>query len=357
LVALGTAAATLAGVGIGYGAFAPSGNASPEAFHEPAGSSGSAADASSLAAEVDPGLVDVNVTLGYQGDEAAGTGMVLTSDGEVLTNNHVIDGATSISVTDLGNGRTYGAQVVGYDRTADVAVLQLESASGLRTVSVGSSSNVTVGEAVAGIGNAGGTGGTPSLAEGTITGLDQSITATDQESGTTETLSGLLQTDADIEAGDSGGPLVDASGQVIGMDTAGSSGSSGFGATSGTEAYAIPIDTAVALARQVEAGNASTTVHVGSTAMLGVEVLAAASSTSASGAVVAGVEAGTPAATAGLAEGDVITSIGGVPVNSSDTLAAALLAHHPGDSVAVGWDDGSGASHSATVTLAQGPPQ
>jgi hypothetical protein len=151
------------------------------------GGSGGLVDASSIAKRVDSGLVDINVTLNGN-EEAAGTGMVLTSNGEVLTNNHVIEGATSISVTDVGNGKTYGARFVGYDRTSHVAVLQLENASGLKTVSLGNSSSVSTGEAVVGIGNAGGSGGTPSYAGGSVIALDQSITATDQGDGTSENL-------------------------------------------------------------------------------------------------------------------------------------------------------------------------
>ena len=116
---------------------------------------------SQITAQTDPGLVDVVSTLGYQQEEAAGTGLVLTSSGEVLTNNHVIEGATSITVTDIGNGHSYKATVVGYDQTKDIAVLQLQGASGLKTVSLGNSNSAAVGQSVVGIGNAGGTGGTP----------------------------------------------------------------------------------------------------------------------------------------------------------------------------------------------------
>ncbi|MGZ6840495.1 MAG: S1C family serine protease, partial [Frankiaceae bacterium] len=144
------------------------GNASSSA---PAGTSGStgipagSSDAA-IAAAVSPGIVDINTTLGYRGAQAAGTGMVLTSSGEVLTNNHVIEGATSITATDVGSGQTYTASVVGYDPSEDVAVLQLTGASGLQTVTIGDSSAVRVGQRVVGIGNAGGTGGTPSYAGG-----------------------------------------------------------------------------------------------------------------------------------------------------------------------------------------------
>jgi S1-C subfamily serine protease len=181
---------------------------------------------------------------------------VLTSSGEILTNNHVIDGATSISVTDIGNGKTYTATVVGYDTTKDIAVLQLRDASGLQTASIGNSSNVSVGETVVGIGNAGGTGGTPSAAGGTVTALDQSITASDESSGSSEQLTDLIETNADIQAGDSGGSLVDSSGQVIAMDTAASTGSSDStgGQSSGYQSYAIPINEAISIANEIEAG-------------------------------------------------------------------------------------------------------
>src|SRR5580704_3558392 len=169
-----------------------------------------------IASRVDPAIVDVTSTLGYQQATAKGTGMVLTSNGEILTNNHVIDGATSISVTDIGNGKTYTASVVGYDRSHDIAVLQLHNASGLTTANLAGSSTASVGQQVVGVGNAGGTGGTPSAAGGTVTALNQSITASDEGDGTSEQLSGLIQTNADIQPGDSGGALVDTSGQVLG---------------------------------------------------------------------------------------------------------------------------------------------
>ncbi len=208
---------------------------------------GGPGDVSAIASKVDPGLVDVNTTLGYQQEEAAGTGIVLTSNGVVLTNNHVIDGATSISVTDVGSHKTYTASVVGYDRTKDIAVLQLNNASGLQTATIGNSSNASVGEQVVGIGNAGGTGGTPSAAGGTVTALNQSITASDEGDGTSEQLSGLIQTNADIQPGDSGGALVNTSGQVLGVDTAASDGYSFQynGQSTGDQGFAIPINTAL----------------------------------------------------------------------------------------------------------------
>jgi len=201
---------------------------------------------SAVAAKVSPGLVDVNTVLGYQGARAAGTGIVLTSDGEVLTNHHVIEGATSITVTDVGNGKTYQAGVVGYDEQHDIAVLKLKDASGLDTAKIGNSDKVAVGDQVVGIGNAGGVGGTPSYAPGKVTGLNQAITATDESGQDPENLTGLIQTDANIQAGDSGGPLANTAGEVIGVDTAGSGGNNGgsgrpgqAAATTGTPATAV----------------------------------------------------------------------------------------------------------------------
>ena len=236
---------------------------------------------SQIASQVDPGLVDVVSTLGYQDGEAAGTGMVLTSTGEVLTNNHVIDGATSIKATDVGNGRTYTARVVGYDKAHDVAVLQLERASGLQTVTL-SSGSPQIGQRVVALGNAGGKGGTPSVATGKVNGLDQSITASDESSGTAEQLTGLIGTNANIQPGDSGGPLVNTDGQVIGMDTAASTSPATIGSQSEsgqapaqTQAFAIPVTEASSIASQIEAGTPSSTTHLGGTAFLGVETSSA----------------------------------------------------------------------------------
>src|ERR1700722_19420676 len=231
-------------------------------------------DVSSIADKVDPGLVDIDTLLGFQGEEAAGTGIVLTSSGEVVTNNHVINGATAISVRDIANGKAYSATVVGYDTARDVAVLQLHDASGLQTASIGNSSNVSVGQTVVGIGNAGGTGGTPSAAGGTVTGLNQSITATDQGDGSSEQLTDLIETSANIQPGDSGGSLVNSLGQVIAIDTAGSAGSSSQtgGESAGIRGYAIPINEATSIAKEIESGPSSSTVHIGSTGVLGVEI-------------------------------------------------------------------------------------
>lgn len=328
--------------------------------------SGSPSDVSGIAAKISPALVDINATYSYQSESGAGTGIVLTSDGEILTNNHVVDGATSISVTDIGNGKTYTASVVGYDASHDLAVIKLNNASGLTTAALGDSSSVTVGEGVVAVGNAGGVGGTPSAAGGQITGLGQSVTASNEMTGTSETLTGALGTNADVEPGDSGGSLVNSSGQVIGIDTAGSSGSSnGFAAqsaqstqTSQSTAYAIPINSALVIVRQIESGQSTSTTHVGATAFLGVSIDTQASQDggSTSGASIAGVVEGGAAAKAGLVAGDTITAINGTSIAQPSDLSGALVELHPGQTVQISWTDGSGQSHTGSITLASGPP-
>jgi S1-C subfamily serine protease len=321
-----------------------------------------------IATKIDPGLVDIAASVAYQDATDYGTGMVLTANGEILTNNHVINGASSISVTDIGNGKTYKATVVGYDENKDVAVLQLSGASGLTTAPLGNSDTVKVGQSIVGIGNAGGVGGTPSVAAGTVTALDQSIPATDESTGATEHLTGMIETNADIQPGDSGGPLVNAGGQVIGMDTAASSGyefgspengsSSSSGQESDTQGFSIPIDTALSIAREIEASQASSTVHIGETAFLGVAVAPSQYQTSA-GVTIEGAEPGTPAYSAGLSEDDVITSVAGHQVTSDADIEQILEGYHPGDKISIAWTSastsGSGGSQSATVTLANGP--
>jgi S1-C subfamily serine protease len=310
------------------------------------GSSGGSTGSGTATSAQSRGVVDINTVLGYQQAAAAGTGMIVTSSGEVLTNNHVVDGATQITVTVVSTGKTYSASVVGTDATDDVAVLQLSGASGLQTASFGDSSSVTVGEAVTGVGNAGGAGGTPSAASGHVTALDQQLTATDDSGGNAETLTGMIESDAPIAAGDSGGPLYDTSGKIVGMDTA--------AATNGqitTAAYAIPIDKALSIASQIESGQASTKIQIGSTGFLGVSV----ADSSGGGALIEGVVQNGPAAKAGIAAGDTITAIDGTSIGSATALHNALAGSRPGQQVAVTWQDGSGQTHRATVTLVTGP--
>jgi S1-C subfamily serine protease len=287
------------------------------------------------------GVVDINTTMSYEGGQAAGTGMVITSDGEVLTNNHVIKGATSVSVTIVSTGATYTAKVLGYSKTDDVALLQLQGASGLQTVKT--STNVpSVGTGVVGVGNAGGVGGTPSAAAGKVTALDQDITATDAGGGDPEHVSGLIQTDAPIASGDSGGPLMTTDNVVVGMDTA-------AGSNGGPQGFAIPIGHAFDIAHQIERGQGSSTVHIGSTAFLGVQFQ------DNGGARVVAIVTGTPAESTGVTEGSIITEFNGRTIRTSADLIAAVGATQPGKSVSIHWTDTNGQTHSASITLAEGP--
>lgn len=314
--------------------------------------------ARSKPAAIGTGVVVINTNLAYQNGAAAGTGMVLTSSGQVLTNNHVIKGATTIKVVVPGTSRTYGATVVGYSVSEDVAVLKLGNASNLKTVTTGNSAAVRIGQQVRALGNAGGTGRITTVS-GTVTGLHKSITASDGD-GTSERLTNLIETNAPIQPGDSGGPLVDTAGRVVGMDTAASAGFT-FRGAGASDAYAIPIATAKALVAQIVAGQESATVHIGGTPFLGVQVSTAQSagfgSPPVTGALVEGVVEGGAAQAAGLQPGDLITSVAGAPVSAPSDLSALLLQHKPGEQIAIGFTDQTGVSQSVTVTLGSGPPQ
>ena len=331
---------------------------SPPSTTPASGSSGDVGVASASTTALNVGVVDVNTTLGYQGSAAAGTGIVLSASGEILTNNHVIDGSTSISVTVVTTGKTYEATVVGTDPTADVAVLQLKNASGLDVAKLGDSSTVQIGDAVTAVGNAGGVGGAPSVKSGTVTDLDQSITASDGPGSSSEQLTGLIQMNASLQPGDSGGPLYNAGSQVIGMNTAGSAARRRFptnGGQSGAQYFAIPINTAVDVAKQIESGTPSDTITIGTPGFLGVELDADGASGGAAGATIAAIVSDTPADKAGLQAGDTITAVDDHAVDSGAALGTALEGHHGGDKVSVTWVDGNGNHHTSSVTLATGP--
>ncbi len=320
--------------------------------------------AANVAKEVDHGLVDINTGISYQDATAAGTGMVLSANGLVLTNNHVIEGATTISVTDIASGKTYQATVLGYDVDKDIAVLKLKDASGLGTVTLGNSDSLTLKEKVVGIGNAGGVGGTPSYAAGTIVAKDQSITADSDVNPTgSENLSGLIETNAAIQPGDSGGPLVTLNGKVVGVDTAASSDQAGyeFSQVAPTQAYSIPINTALAIAKEIEDGVATSSIHIGPTGILGIEVSGASSTpsstTTANGVTVQSVMANTPAASSGLVAGDVITSFDGTSVSDAAQLSALEFPLKPGDSATITYLTPSGQTQTATFDLTTGPAQ
>jgi S1-C subfamily serine protease len=369
---VGAAALVLAGALAGgglYGLATHDSSASPQTSattaptipqpSAPDGSSGSTGDGSGgtsgqmPSSGLDVGVVDIVTTLGYQNGQAAGTGMVLTSDGEILTNNHVISGATDITVTYVATGQSYHATVVGYDAAHDVAVLQLQDASGLTPVTT-STSDVQPGDQVVAVGNAGGAGGAPDHASGTVTATGRSITATDESGGDAEQLSNLIETDAGIVAGDSGGPLYNAQGQVVGMDTAGSTTGAGFRfsqSTGTTDGYAIPIQDALDVVQQIESGDDSGTVHLGATGLMGVNL-----ADSSGGVQVQGVVDGGAAADAGLVAGDTITAIDGHDVTAVADVRTVLLHSKPGQDVRVRYVDSSGSEHTTTVTLTEGPP-
>ena len=322
---------------------------------QPAGSTSLAA----LAANVDPVVVDVDTVIQSANGSgtAAGTGIILTSSGEVLTNNHVVSGSTGITVTIAGHSGTYPAYVVGVDPTKDVALIQVEGVSGLPTATLADSSTLQVGEPIVAFGNALGQGGAPSVSQGSVVALDQSLTASD---GTTsEQLTGMVQIDAGIAPGDSGGPIVNSAGQVVGMITAGQS--QGRVATATTIGFAIPTNTALAVVNQIRSGQASSEIILGQVGYLGVQVTelnpsgaAQLGLSSTSGALVTGVVAGSPAEGAGIGRYAVITSAAGVAVDTAATLGTALHTHKPGDTVDVTWVDSAG-SHTTSVTLGTGP--
>jgi S1-C subfamily serine protease len=299
------------------------------------------------------GLVDVNTDLAYGSGSAAGTGMVLSSSGEVLTNNHVIRGAATIRTVDPTTARVFPAVVLGYSVRDDVALLQIRHPSALHPIAVGNSSRVHIGQRVTAFGNAGGVGGNPTASSGKVTLLNRSISVSDGR-GLFARLTGLIQVDASLQPGDSGGPLVDATGHTIGMDTA---ASLGFDFRLGHVSYAIPINRALALAQQIERGHASATVHVGSTPFLGISLSPTPAPGKPGGPQVVAVAANAPADRAGIRVGDTITAIDGHAVAGYSALTAALLRHNAGAVVRVSWVDVRGTPHAARVTTIAGPPQ
>jgi len=347
----------------------PASSSTPSSTSSPSATASGSRSVASIAASVEPGVVDIQTSIVSVGgvEQAAGTGMIVTPSGEVLTNNHVVEDASSIKVSIEGRSGTYTAKVLGTDVTQDVALLQIEGVSNLPYVTLGNSSAVAVGEQVVAIGNALGLGGKPSVVSGSISATNRTITASDSTGAIPETLHGLLETSAQIAPGDSGGPLVNTKGQVIGMDTAAAS-ADGSGATIG---FAIPINTAKTIVQQIERGQASSTVTIGDSPFLGVYQVPSSPSggiggfgslpgsgsnttpsTSTAGVTISGVIQASPAAKAGLQGGDVITSVNGHTTDTWSALQSAIAAEKPGDQLTVHYVDQSGTSHTATVQLA-----
>ncbi|SPM33503.1 Periplasmic serine protease, S1-C subfamily, contain C-terminal PDZ domain [Mycobacterium rhizamassiliense] len=296
------------------------------------------------AAIVTPQIVNINTKFGYNNAIGAGTGIVIDPGGVVLTNNHVISAATDISAFDVGNGQTYAVDVIGYDRNADIAVLQLRGAGGLPSAAIGG--GVAIGDPVTAVGNAGGSG-SPEAVRGKVVALNQSVSASDTLTGADEKLGGLIQADTAIRPGDSGGPLVNNAGQVIGVDVAASDSYK----MSGGQGFAIPIGQAMGVAGAIRGGAGSNTVHIGPTAFLGMGV----AENSGNGAKVARLVNGGPAAGTGIAPGDVVIGVDNVAINGPTSMTDVFVPHHPGDTITLRWRSQDG-EHSAPVVLAEGPP-
>ncbi|MFD7077040.1 S1C family serine protease [Nocardioides sp. NPDC059952] len=334
------------GPGYGYGGSIESyggayGGGIVDPYRQSLGTSTTTVDSQPATEAESTGVVLINTAVGYGSAQGAGTGLTITGDGIVVTNHHVVEGATSITVTDPSTGETYAATVLGYDDVHDVAVLQLEDASGLSTVATDRDA-ATQGEEVTAVGNAEGQGSL-SAADGTVTDPSTAITV-NNEDGTASDLSDLIQTDADVVSGDSGGALLDEDGEVIGMNVAATSGSAEI------SGYAIPIDTVLDIAAQILAGEESGDVEIGgSAAALGVQV-----DTTRSTLVVGVVEDGAAEA-AGVTAGSTITSVGGTAVASIEDITSVLGSHEPGEEISLSWTDAAGEAHTTTVTLGEGP--
>jgi S1-C subfamily serine protease len=308
-----------------------------------AGATGGAYATTTPAPKPTTGVVLITTNLAYENSAAAGTGVMLTKNGEIVTNNHVIRGATTINVVVPGTGRTYPASVLGYDVADDIALLKV-NATNMATATRGNSSALKIGSSATAVGNANG-GGRLVVTHGSVSALNRTITVRNED-GTTSTLSGLIRHSAHIVPGDSGGPLLNAKNRVIGIDAAGSSSSL-------TDGYAIPINKAYALVKQIEAGRASSLVHIGKTAFIGMTVTEA----NAGGLTITSVVPGMPAAAAGLDQGFVLTQFDGRQLTSVAGLRTELFAHHPGDTVVLSYVDPLGNQGQASIVLADGPPQ
>jgi S1-C subfamily serine protease len=337
-----------------------SSSSNPSTVDNSSDTSSTGVDFGAVADDVDDAIVNITSTSEF--GVGAGTGMIISSKGLVLTNHHVIAGAEDLSVEVGGNGDTYDAHVLGYSIDDDVALVQIEGVSGLPTIDT--DDNVVAQDSVLVMGNALGRGGEPTVSSGQVVALDQQITATDETGQDAETLTGMIQIAASVQPGQSGGAVVNADGEVVGMTTAASvNGNYRVNNASG-EAYAIPITRALAATQEIEKGTSTASVHVGPRAVMGISIQGevagangrADTSGTATGVPVADVTADGPAAGAGIAAGATIVGIGDTTVTSVDDITKAMNTLKPGDEVKVTWLDGSGTRHSATVELDEGPP-
>jgi putative serine protease PepD len=289
---------------------------------------------------VSPGVVDIVVNessgggFGDQGAQAEGSGFVVDTSGDIVTNQHVVSGATSIKVT-FQDGKTAKATVVGTDTSTDIAVIKVSvNASELHPLAFGSSAGVQVGQSVAAIGSPFGLPET--LTSGIISALNRTISAPNNYS-----ISGAIQTDAPINHGNSGGPLLNSSGQVIGVNAqieSDSGGNDGVG-------FAIPSDAVKSVADTIIAGGKVQHAYLGITI---------GTPSSGSGAEVTQVKASSPAADGGIKTGDLITAINGDSIASADDLTAKVNTYKPGDKVTVTVTR-NGSTKKLTITLGTRP--
>jgi serine protease Do len=297
---------------------------------------------------VEPAVAQIDTEIHYQNAIGVGAGVVLDPGGQVLTNFHVVQGADRITATVAG--RTFDAELVGYDRTHDIAVLQLLGAGGLPTAPIGDSAQLVEGEPVVALGNARGTGAPLTREVGNITGFGRTVNAEDALTGSSDELTGLIEFAAPVVAGDSGGPVVNGAGQVVGITTA---ASVNFRLGPGGEGFAIPINDAMAVAGQIRARVPSDSVHIGPPVLLGVGVRTAPRD--GPGVLIQEVLRGGPAEQAGLMDGDILTALDGTPLDSATTLTYVLDRHYPGDVIDLVWVDASGQERTGKATLTPGP--
>lgn len=309
----------------------------------PATSVAAPADPLAAAAQVEPAVVRIDTEIDYQNAIGNGTGIVLDPDGQVLTNFHVVSGADRINASVAG--RTYPAELVGYDRGRDIAVLQLIGAMGLPPAPIGDSAALVSGEPVVALGNAQGTNQPLTREVGTVTGFGRTVNAEDTLTGSKDELSGLIEFAAPVVAGDSGGPVVNGAGQVVGITTA---ASVNYVLGPGGEGYAIPINDAMAIADQIRARVPSDNVHIGPPVLLGVGVRTAQRGP---GVFIAEVLRGGPAERAGLVDGDILLVLDGVSLDSATTLTYVLDRHYPGDVLDLTWLDRNGQQRTGKVAL------
>ena len=255
----------------------------------------------------------------------------------------------------VGTGQLFRADVIGYDRDDDVAVLQLRGAGGLPVAPLGDSNTVVLGEPVLTIGNANGTGNPLTHETGTVTNLSRAVDAEDELTGSKNSMAGLIESSTNLRAGDSGGALVNAAGQVVGMNAAATLNFKVNGeSTPGGQGFAIPINRVLDIANQIRSGTPSPAVHIGPSAILGVGISATGSPRS-GGLPVRSVFRGGPADLAGVRPGDMITTIDGVAIDSATTLTALMDRRYPGDVIDLNWIDQGGVPRNAKVPLVTGP--